>query len=94
MRRTLTTLLLSAVAGGALLFTMPASSGATDVTPVRHRHHYRHHYVPHHGYYRHWYPRRHYYHHGPRVHVYRYPHHYWGHRWHGGVHVGPLGIHW
>ncbi len=105
MRRMIKTGLLGAVAALALVFAFPGSSNA-DVTEVRHKHYYGHRHVPHYyrgyrhrypGYhsYRYSYPRS--YYHGPRVHVYRYPHRYhdyYRYHPHGGVRVGPLHFQW
>lgn len=99
MRRMIKALLLTTVAASALVFAVPTASRAADVTPVRHGHYYRYHYVPHHDYYRHWYryPGRSYYY-SPGVHVYRYPYrhydYYYDYHPRGGVHIGPFGIHW
>jgi hypothetical protein len=90
MRRTIKALLLSAVAVLAPMSAVPGTSAANDVTPVKNRHDYRRHDVPHRGYdhhydrhwdghpyYRHWdgHPGRFYYY-GPDVQVYRYPYRY------------------
>ena len=92
MRRVIKTLLFSTVAVLALVLTVPSSSNADNVKPVRHGDLYQPHYVlPRYG---DWYPYAgRYYYYGPGVQVYRYPHRYYDYYYyhpHGGVDVGPF----